>query len=875
MYGGKGGRRLLVAVATALAMGPAAGQGESKVLEVERRVAVAIESAGSAELISSSAVIAGLAPDPAVRALAASLLARAKGTPSTATSRLLAVLRHRQPEASDEMTAALYRELLRVGPGSAGRAFLAEEGGPLRTAARAADLARRGRCEEALESARSVAAAMPLEAESRLLLAGAFSTCEQPVAALQILEPLVDGSHHTRTDLRVAIRVGELLLDAGDEDSAAYWCRIGRDLVGANEDLIRRSSICLASADAARGLLPSGRDTFIAAQRRALGRAELAKETRVRAGISAAWAALRRRQPAAAREALGMLESLRALRGDLEYRQGAAYLEAMALVTLERGPEARRVLATARLPRGAPAWLQVVAAISQSWSHRQLGDEVAASTALTQAAETARRSRLAALMSEVEMDRAVAAKQAGRRGAAHAHARAALESWPGPGLGEDEGAFLFDPALPRRALQLAMERSVGAGTTAEGREKARLEIAEQLRAALEPGLQLSGEAAPVRPLRVQRYLASRNAGLVYFLIGETRSFGWLLEPGSIRAIDLPSGDELLTALGGLVEGGSSPAAGRRAANLLLGGLVDSYAAEDGLMVCPDGFLSGLPWAALPPPEGMRLAERPARLDQMMDVSVVACLGAIVDPAGTRLREDRKEEGFVALVSRGLAGFPGVDFKVRGFSPAFALGPGPGLAGLARQKVRVHGGVVHLGLPLLAAGGRTGEVVMEALGDSENGLPAVLTLEDLFEVGRKSDLVAMAPSGGLSVTGVSRLRAAFRVVALGGRTALVPLSPMDEQQAGIFWPAFYRYLGRGESKAEALNRARGELLRHWGEHATEFSLVGYADAHVVSPVKETWFFWTFLGAGLGILAIVLIRALWPRRDPFDLEPPDEE
>ena len=185
--------------------------------------------------------------------------------------------------------------------------------------------------------------------------------------------------------------MGELLLDAGDEDSAAYWCRVGRDLVGSNEDLIRRSSLCLASANAARGLLPSGRDAFIAAQRRALGSAELPKDTRIRGGISAAWAALRRRRPDAAREALGILEGLRALRGGPNYQRAAAYLEAMAFVTLERGPEARQILARADLPAHAPAWLQVVADISQSWSQRQLGDEVAASTALSHAAEIARR----------------------------------------------------------------------------------------------------------------------------------------------------------------------------------------------------------------------------------------------------------------------------------------------------------------------------------------------------------------------------------------------------------------------------------------------------------------------------------------------------
>ncbi|MDQ7086930.1 MAG: hypothetical protein Q9Q13_03340 [Acidobacteriota bacterium] len=142
------GRALLLAGVGIGSVLVAGGQEAAGVLDVERRVRIAIGEAGAASLVRGPEAIPGLPADPAVRALAAVRLSAARGVPRQAFPRILRVLRHRSGE-SGEVIAALYRSLVHYGPGQEGRVFLAEDGDGLHRAARALDLAHGRRCDEA------------------------------------------------------------------------------------------------------------------------------------------------------------------------------------------------------------------------------------------------------------------------------------------------------------------------------------------------------------------------------------------------------------------------------------------------------------------------------------------------------------------------------------------------------------------------------------------------------------------------------------------------------------------------------------------------------------------------------------------------------
>ena len=257
------------------------------------------------------------------------------------------------------------------------------------------------------------------------------------------------------------------------------------------------------------------------------------------------------------------------------------------------------------------------------------------------------------------------------------------------------------------------------------------------------------------------------------------------------------------------------------------------------------------------------------------MALVGSLSGVIDPAGTRVRLEREKAGFVALVSKSVPGLPGTSLDLsEAFAPAQVLGPAPDLASRARRSLRGLGGVMHLALPLLAAGQGTGEIVLVLPSGRDEAEPVTTSCEDLFEIGEGPSLVTVAPTGGWARHPASWVRTAMRTTALGARAALVPLADLEPRDEKIFWPAFYQELGRGQSKIEALAAARNKLAAVSGESTVEFSLIGYGDTRVVAAPRVEWPFWASLGAGLLILALVVARALWPRRDPFDEEPPEE-
>ena len=863
---------LLLAGVSIASLLTASGQQPVGVLDVERRVRIAIGEAGSAKLIRAAAEIPGLpAADPAVQALAALRLHAAQGMASRAFPAILRALRDRSA-GNTELAAALYRDLVHYGPGEQGRVFLAADGDELHRAARALDLAQAGHCDQARRLLQDLASWRPEGVEASLLLAETMAVCDQRLAALGLLDRLADGRGPAKVDPRVALMAGEVLLAVEDEPSAAYWCSLAGDLAGSNPRLQRRAAVCRLSAEALLGRLPAARVELVAALRRALIDPALDLSVRRQSGLDAAWVLLRTREAADARTALEILNRVASLEPTTEVLRTVEVLRALALTRLERAGEARRALQRARASADDPRWMSLLRAIVESWVDLQQGDEVSASSRLSRAAEVARAAGSSRWLAVVEMDRAVQARWGGRRPLAKVHAQAALAAWPGAGM---PGERLVDPVLPRRALELSLAAGVPQKVESSSRSEVRLEEAEKLRTTLDPALRLAGGGPEPSASRIRRYLAARNTGLIYYVIGETRTFAWLMEPGITRAVEMPAGDQLFEAAASLAAPAPGVAAVEAASQILLGGLLDSYSAEEGLMICPDGFLLAVPWGALVPPEVARARPDQRRLDAEMHVALVGSLSGVIDPAGTRVRLERERTGFVALVSRPVPGLPGTSLAPsEAFAPAVVLGPAPDLAARARRTLRGLGGVVHLALPLLAGGKRTGEIALVLPSGRPDQPPAITSCEELFEIGEGPSLVAMAPAGGWARHPASWVRAAMRTTALGARAALVPLASLAPRDAKIFWPAFYEELGAGRSKIEALADARRRLEATGGETAAEFSFIGYGDTRVVAAPRVVWPFWVSLGAGLAILALVFLRAVWPRRDPFDEEPPEE-
>ncbi|MDQ7086931.1 MAG: hypothetical protein Q9Q13_03345 [Acidobacteriota bacterium] len=705
-----------------------------------------------------------------------------------------------------------------------------------------------------------------------MMVAEARALCDQRLAALGVLHRFAAGRESAEVDPRVALRAGEWLLALEDEPSAAYWCSLVADLVSGNPRLQYRAAVCKASAQSLLGRLPAARVALVAAHERAMASPVVDLAVRRQAGLDAAWVLVRTRQAAEARRALDVLNRVASLDPDAETLRTIEVLRALALAHLERPGEARRALQRAGAAAGDPLWMTLLGAIAGSWVDLQQGDDVSASSRLSRAADLARAAGSSRWLAVVEMDRAVQARWGGRRPLAKVHAQAALAAWPGAGM---PGERLVDPVLPRRAIELSLASAVPQKVESSARSEARLEEAEKVRTTLDPALRLAAGGWEADASRIRRYLAARNTGLIYFAIGESRTFAWLMEPGITRAVELPAGDRLFEAAESLAVPAPPTAVVEAASRTLLGGLLDGYSAESGLMICPDGFLSAVPWGGLVPPEGARARPDQRRLDGSMQVALVASLGGVIDPAGTRVRLEREKAGFLALVNESVPGLPGTSLDLsEAFAPAQVLGPAPDLAARARRSLRGLGGVVHLALPLLAAGQGTGEIVLLLPGGRKDAEPATTSCEDLFEIGEGPSLVALAPAGGWARHPASWVRVAMRVAALGARAALVPLADLEPRDGKIFWPAFYRALGRGQSKIEALKAARNELLTVSGESTVEFSFIGYGDTRVVAAPRVEWPFWASLGAGLLVLALVVARALWPRRDPFDEEPPEE-
>lgn len=852
-------------LAGTLATGTVGAESARDPLEVERAVVQAVAQVGSASLVRRVPTPDPLAEDRLAPAFAEVVLDLARGRESRAFDAGLDALQAVPLDGGSlELRGAIIHRLVRAGLDERGRRLLLEGQHPVLMAGWALQLARDGRCSVAVPRARHLAEHPPDTLAARLMAADALRTCHAFDAAMGLMFATAR-PRAEEVDPRVALEIGELAYALGDADTAREWCRKASIHAVGLPGFEGRARVCSASADAVRGVLPRARRALVEAWRDLAFDPSVAAHERRHAVDAAVWVAVSGGDPEFAREALEILD-----RADQVPGQQAGAMEeslrAIALVTLERATDARRALARAQRDAADPE-AEVLSAIAQSRVASRENDEIAASARLSEAADEARRAARPDLVAALDMERARLARWAGRPASVRMHATGALTAWADVKSGP-YGLALQDPVLPRRALQWAIAQQ-WTRDPAGMRAELVLEVAAEADRALHPSLVGAGDATD--PARVRRLLAARNASVLYYAIGETRSYAWLIQPTGVRGVELPSGDELLEMIG-LRQSGSE---GRIPAlpvhsEQIYGGLLDSVKPGSSLIVRPDGFLASVPWPALPTPTDWPSAE--PSLGLAAKLAIVTDLDTAVDPRSTPVASSEDRRQIVAVVTGGM-GFD--DAGTASGTPGQVLWRTVSLGGDAApdqlEDIRRGRGVLLVGLPLLAAG-RGSDQILFGLPSEGNQARAPLALDELISSQSRYDLFCLVPDPAWPAAPGARTRAAAGATRLGVRTAAVSVAPMMAGFEDDLWRRLLDAMASGKGEVTAL----GEVARDpaAAERVLSTLLVGQASDRLAESGAADWRFWVPLGGALLLLAIVALRAIWPRRDPFDEEPPEE-
>ncbi|UCF67596.1 MAG: hypothetical protein JSV80_17840 [Acidobacteriota bacterium] len=865
--GGARQRRLIAAVLAFTLAATTSSFGDTReeddVLRIRRAVTQALRSAASPPLrIEDLLVDADVTARGLGRALAEATIARAQGREGQARSIVMGALRGRgdadAPASTMELDAALWSLLLETGPDESARALLAASTASAGRFAYPALLARDGRCEQALDLAEFAGTDRDeqLGIEATLLASQLLQRCDRRERALALLEAAGPG------DPRVATSAGWALINLGDYDAAAHWCRQARVGAAGVSPLEHDAALCTAFADALRGVLPAAREDYLDALRNLLADPAAPLPERRRAGLVAAWVALGPRGPRGAQQALALLDETLALEAEPGQRPLAGLIRRLALVELEQVDEAREGLAG--VEEAAAGESGVVRALLEAILASAEGDQIGAAAAQAHALELARAAALGPLVAAVEAARLELSRRGDREPLGRLHALDGLEAWTRASV-DPRTLPLADPALPRRMIEMAMllESTEDSPTTQQA--GGLLLTAEQLREALSGRAPRPGSLPRIGQL--QRYLAARNGVLLYFLIGERRTFAWLLEPGVTSLHQLEPGDRLERALIG--SGGSeSVRQNEEREPALVTALLDPLSDGSTLLISTDGVLAGVSWNNLPAPERLSAVEH--QLAEVFDIALMPTLSDVVAPVGSRLQEMREEPTLLVIGGPpnefdGLLKLP----KLERYAWIRSLDPAQSTGRQVAQATATGQSVVHASMSLLVAGARPASCEF-GLGHRRS-----VSLESLFESKPEIDLVIVDSFGGWS-SGVaaSRVRAGSHAVRLGARTVLVPLSPRSVGERLELWSRFYGELNRGRSKTIALRKALAELSAASVVAGEHFVLIGHANTRIMRPERLWWPIWASLLGGLALVAIGLLR-LWRRpRDPFEIEPPEE-
>ncbi len=866
-----------VLLALLAAGGTAARAADGLVERIEAGVYAAIDRYGSADLAAAQADIARAVPeDPLARALARALLEQARGRESVAHDVLVEGLAAAGPTSLDDpdvvrVTTAMLATLLDLGPQRVARRLLAASDDPLFELTHAALLSGEGRCAEALAIVERVRSEVPVLLEPALLVARTFERCERPPTALAWLEAVVEDPTGTKASPRVALAIGDLLLAAGDDTAAARWCAAARVAASPAAPYRHRAAACEAAAEAFSGQLPSGRDRFADALRDALGDGSVPLARRERAGLGAAWVLSASVDPGRVRDALDVLDDLAILPLSRRTRSALPLLRARVYARLERESEAADVLARAVVDPQRDPGLAALARMVRAGLAARRGEHEKARTLLDEAVALARRAEDPALAAEALLDAAPVDLALAGPGEAVQRVLDAVAAWKEVRMFGDSP--YVDPAFQRRALEVALDVS-DLGTARGSAEAGTAMLLARRILRRGPGpVERIGDGAPGLE-DIRRALASRDATLVVFGIGLRRSFAWVADSTRVRTVALPRGDALFAKLSPFLIDDESGYSGPSSwGGQVIAGMLGSPGGEQTLYVLPDGFLEAVPWALLggtaAAPGGSSGLLPPQASLPSLEALIRAPLPAVAEKEGRGIVLAITETAVVA------------DSRTARWWDRLAHGRLESRR-LVTGRMPVESVVVALRrpatlwtvrLPLLVAGSDVDSLALARRQSSRRlGPVPTIQLGDMLERAVRPAVLVMAPDNGWAGSApASVVRAASRAVAAGVGASVVVLA-RDPALSDALVERIEAHLGAGRTIRVAVDRALEELPAGGYPFV---SLIGDPATRIREPDPPRLKVWIPAGAGVLLVLVAILRAIWRRRDPFDVEPPEED
>jgi CHAT domain-containing protein len=378
---------------------------------------------------------------------------------------------------------------------------------------------------------------------------------------------------------------------------------------------------------------------------------------------------------------------------------------------------------------------------------------------------------------------------------------------------------------------LELQRSIG---EARARLEARMLLQQRGQRSVTPSIPDSLHAA-------QAALSPDAAVLAYF-VGDSTSHGWLLTRDELRHITFSGRRAVQALVNNFVaqqreSRNGAPPAGLTA---LVGDLLRGVRARR-LLVLPDGPLNGLPFAALPDPDGGRGAQL---IDRFVISAAPSLALALRNPTRQPTRNSRvavisdpvyaSDDGRLSLAAstaaanyRGkeaprpdsLTRLPFSALEARAVVRAFKGADTTELAGFDATVSRVLNlataelGVLHFATHAVA---RRDAPEQSALFLSEyavDGAPVRvnrLTAEDIARSGLRADVVVLsgcATGDGGELRGEGVLGLTYGFLANGSRTVVASLWPIQDASTARFMDEFYRAYRVSGRAAEALREAQ--------------------------------------------------------------------
>ncbi len=408
----------------------------------------------------------------------------------------------------------------------------------------------------------------------------------------------------------------------------------------------------------------------------------------------------------------------------------------------------------------------------------------------------------------------------------------------------DESADLLREQMT--ALQVDLERHVRNGGRDDAAVHETRRLIDEVHARLETRMLGQNGVRPSDRIEiaesraaVQSALPADTAVLAYF-VGDQRSHAWLLTRGNLRHSTLPGRRALQDLVNTFVErqrsGGKS--SDRSPSALLLGDLLHGVNAKR-LLILPDGPLNGLPFAALPLPQGhpreqlidrfviatapsLALAMQPAARRPPLQTRVAVISDPVYTPDDRRLTvaasDTANYRGGENSTGR-LARLPYSAIEARAVVRAFAGADIIELAGFnatARHVLDLPSadlGVLHFATHAIARRDAPEQSALFLSEYAADGSPLTsdrLTADDITRNGLRADVVVLSGCGtgdGRELRGEGVLGLTYGFLANGSHSVVASLWPVEDALTARFMEEFYAAYRTSGRPADALRTAQ--------------------------------------------------------------------